>query len=540
MYRQVKINISNFIHENIKAYKIIFDDKKVINSLNNILDYKKNNKLIDYKNVLIDGGFYNLGYYYRLQLLRASIYSEGINELGFIWDCNEKICKNVLRSIGIKNIYFLKDFFHEKYLDEAEYIAKKIKSKSDLIEYDYPFGVPGAYLYDFILKGQRAATVNIYDKNLKLYIHKYLSSIRFSEYLINNFQPDLVALSHGISYQCAPLAWMSAKNNIPVVILYGEYGVPRFWKLSKPKDIFYGFGHPNKKDLKTLDKNKAIKLEKVGSKYISQRLKGNSLDISSRYAYQRGKKTFDVFNDDNDSKKKFIAIYLGNWFDFPHIFGMSRFLDVLDWIKQTIAKAKDNKNIIWLLKHHPMDKWYGGLPLKDVLPKTLPSNIYIVPSEYSGQAILQKADALITYHGTSGLEFASQGKPVMVADKGWYHDCGFVKYPKSKESYLKYLNEEWYLKKTHINVRSKANTFAGLYFGIPRWQKNCILADDADRDILRETLPEFISKNNLYLKKEIQFISKWLPTRNLDYHTFKMINSSEYSILKLKSSSKKN
>ena len=77
------------------------------------------------------------------------------------------------------------------------------------------------------------------------------------------------------------------------------------------------------------------------------------------------------------------------------------------------------------------------------------------------------------------------------------------KYPKSKESYLKYLNEEWYLKKTHINVRSKANTFAGLYFGIPRWQKNCILADDADRDILRETLPEFISKNNLYLKKEI-------------------------------------
>ena len=38
--------------------------------------------------------------------------------------------------------------------------------------------------------------------------------------------------------------------------------------------------------------------------------------------------------------------------------------------------------------------------------------------------MIENADALVTYHGTSALEYASLGKPVMVADRGWYHDFG--------------------------------------------------------------------------------------------------------------------
>ena len=53
-----------------------------------------------------------------------------------------------------------------------------------------------------------------------------------------------------------PLAWLAAKKNIPVIILYGEYGVPRLWRLSKSNDIFYGIGHPNKESINGLDKKK--------------------------------------------------------------------------------------------------------------------------------------------------------------------------------------------------------------------------------------------------------------------------------------------
>ena len=53
------------------------------------------------------------------------------------------------------------------------------------------------------------------------------------------------------------------------------------------------------------------------------------------------------------------------------------------------------------------------------------------------KSVIEKSDGLVTYHGTSAIEFAAMGKPVMVTDKGWYHDCGFVKFPKSKKEYLK-------------------------------------------------------------------------------------------------------
>ena len=47
-----------------------------------------------------------------------------------------------------------------------------------------------------------------------------------------------------------------------------------------------------------------------------------------------------VYGISNHKYKKKIAIYLGNWFDFPHIYGMSRFIDILDWIKESIKYAK--------------------------------------------------------------------------------------------------------------------------------------------------------------------------------------------------------
>ena len=78
--------------------------KLIINSFNKILKNSKNSQR-KYKNLLIDGGFYNLGYFYRLQLLRAALKGNQIKEHAFIWDCNIKLCKKLLKSIGIKTSF---------------------------------------------------------------------------------------------------------------------------------------------------------------------------------------------------------------------------------------------------------------------------------------------------------------------------------------------------------------------------------------------------------------------------------------------------
>ena len=135
------------------------------------------------------------------------------------------------------------------------------------------------------------------------------------------------------------------------------------------------------------------------------------------------------------------------------------------------------------------------------------------------------SDALVTFHGTSAIEYACLGKPVLVADKGWYHDAGFVLFPKSRDNYLELLKTNWYDNFNIEETKSKAKLFAGAYFCIPDWQKNALLPDDVDRKILRKVLPKFVLKNKSIIKKEILLIEEWLASESLDYNTYKLIKS---------------
>ena len=71
---------------------------------------------------------------------------------------------------------------------------------------------------------------------------------------------------------------------------------------------------------------------------------GATKDIGARYAFQKNQDELDLLS--YKKVQNIIAIYLGNWFDFPYIFGMSRFIDILDWIKSTIKYALKQKYIL--------------------------------------------------------------------------------------------------------------------------------------------------------------------------------------------------
>lgn len=534
MIKSIKIRISNIIHNNIKSKIENLSNRELIKSYNNIINYSAVKKE-KYKNLLIDGSFYNLGYFYRLQLLRAAIKSADLKEHAFVWNYNKRICKYLLRNLGINNIYDLSKKSINSLLLKAEKMAEGISSNEDILELKFPFRVPSTHFYDYVLKKQRKATININDKKMKFHIYDFLLSIELSKELLEKTNPDIIALSHGISSQCAPMAWIASKKNIPVIILYGDYGVPRLWKMTKSKDLFFGIGHPSKKNLINLEKNNKKILRSIGLNYLEERLSGKSIDLGGKLAFSKGRQSLDFLDTEITKNKKIIAIYVGNWFDFPHIFGMSRFVDILEWCKAMLKKAAENKNVIWLIKSHPLDEWHGGeIVLSDLLPKDLPENILILPNKYSGKAVMDKADALVTHHGTSALEYSSFGKPVLIADKGWYHDCGFAVMPKSRDHFLELLTKNWYDSVKIEQAKSKAQLFAGLYFGIPYWQKDIVLPDDSDKEILRRTLPEIIFRKKNLIKKEILFLKKWLNSNEIDYHTFKMENSKKYTTLNSK------
>ena len=180
MLRRFKEKIIENYSKHLFPYTEHFKNKKVINSFNKVLNNSKNRQR-KYNNLLIDGGFYNLGYFYRLQLLRAALKGNKIQEHAFIWDCNIKLCKKLLNSIGIKNITTLKGDLDKEIFCKAENYLTKISSKEDLLNIKLPFNIPGSFLYDSVLKIQKTASVNINDNNLTTYIYRFLYSIKSSK-----------------------------------------------------------------------------------------------------------------------------------------------------------------------------------------------------------------------------------------------------------------------------------------------------------------------------------------------------------------------
>ena len=67
MLSSLKEKISNIIHENLKSKYENYINKGVIKAYKKIT-LKSSKFQLTYKKLLIDGSFYNLGYFYRLHI----------------------------------------------------------------------------------------------------------------------------------------------------------------------------------------------------------------------------------------------------------------------------------------------------------------------------------------------------------------------------------------------------------------------------------------------------------------------------------------
>ena len=520
-------NIYNYFKNNINYYWNYSKGKKVYKKLNTLTNTKI--KIKNKKSFIIDGHFYNFGYFFRLQLIRLATESFNGNEVGFIYKYNQKKCKSFLRNTGITRIEKIPCKFSSDILYQSNKIFQKIKKPEDILDIEFPHKVPSNQFYDYLLKKQMLGKVNVKDENIPFYISEYIESIRFAEKLIEENEPKQIFMSHGINIQCAPLCYLAPVNNIEVITLFGNYGVPRFIRIKNTGDINLGYDTPLKKDLKKLNNYQKELLYKVGSKYLKERLLGKTNDMGGQLAYDNGLTDIKEFIK-NFSKKPIISIYAHCWFDHPHTFGMKSFRDFEDWILTTYKAILNNTDFIWLFRPHPGEDWYGGIKLEDILPKDLPDHIFILPKQLSGKSVMNISSGLVTYHGTAGIEYASCGKPVLIADKGWYHDAGFTITPKSRADYINLLSKNWIININEEKIKRDARVFAGIYFCCPKWQKNLIMPHDVNQEEVENIILNSLQEKRSYISDEVLNIQKWLNSEALGYHTFNMLNASEYSI----------
>jgi len=475
--------------------------------------------------VLVDGTFDNANYWLRLSLMRRALGTAHAKELGFTGPYAAREARATFRRIGIKDVVDINACATSEDRAEAARQAHALiarsKTPGDVLDWQLPFEFPAMMLYDEILKQQRQATFDLDDPLLFDRVNAVLIRLFAADRLLDRAIPKLVLLSH-----VGPLAWVAARRAIPSIVLFGHFGVLRFFKIIRPEDVFDPYDHPTGTQIDALPDARADALEAIGGDYISHRFAGKTDDIGSRFAFKKDAIRLDratlAAHFGWDPERRIVAVYASNWFDYPHFLGMSHFRDFLDWLRATLTVAHDVSDVNWLFKGHPADAFYGGITLADLMPDETAPHIRLVPTDWSGSDVREHVDALVTYHGTAGVEFGAMGKPVLLADRGWYHDCGFALWPRSRADYLAALRRPWWRDLDRERCTRRARIFAGWFFASPTWQGGFILNDDSEQLENYAGFPALLRGNQSAVRREVDAIKQWTSDEARYYNTYKM------------------
>ena len=487
--------------------------------------------------VLIDAQWDNPNHWIRYALLRSALGLARSREIGILGEFRNEWCTRTLKSFGIQEIINCSswDPNGQNLYQEAQTILEGTKSAEDILQWQLPENLPAALVYDGFLKKQKSGYVRHEDPQLIKYLIQVLTYIYRAKQIITSYPFDLLVVSHINHYRYSPLVWMALQRKIPVIRIHENYGVAGFVKLATPSDIFQGINRIQMADYQQLSVKQINQLAGIGQSYLKMRRAGKTDDIAAIFAYQKKnefvdrRKLLDAFSWDQE--KPVIGIYASRWFDFPHNLGMANFRDFWDWIQTTIDVVFKNQGVNWLFKDHPTNEWVQGAALKEIVPSgDTCQHLQVVPNDWSSAAVMDCLDGLITYHGTAGIECAALGKPVLVADKGWNHDIGFVKWARSREEYLQALGTQWWKELDLQKTTKLAQVFAGLHFGKPSWQNSFVLEFDSVQDEIYKKVPSLFSpENEPAIAQEIATIREWFYSDSCHYHTYKMSHAESFT-----------
>jgi hypothetical protein len=141
-----------------------------------------------------------------------------------------------------------------------------------------------------------------------------------------------------------------------------------------------------------------------------------------------------------------------------------------EWVLDTIREISQITDVQWLIKIHPAEVWEnpqsGAQRLIERHYPAIPDHVRLIPpeEEISPLDFYQLTDGGVTVYGTSGLEMATLGKPVILAGEAHYGGKGFTYDGLDRESYRRLLHRARTLKPLSKEQQELARRYAYCYF----------------------------------------------------------------------------
>jgi hypothetical protein len=477
---------------------------------------------------LMEAMFPNPNLWLRFALLRAALGLDPAQQTVVTGPFRADDMSLLARSLGITDLRRQAAYLGDR--GAARRHARKLidgsSSPDDILQWDLPFGFPTDNFYDGLLRFQRRAFIDIGEPRLLDDVATLLQYLWAADRLVDD-DLGLVAVNAGTTPRYGGLVWLALQRGVPVVILTGKHGVTSYMRWTTPEHRYTrALDRPTGAQIDALPPAKAEALARVGQDYLQRRFAGESRDVGGIFAYRRNRAPIArremAAQFGWDAERPVVGIYGSNWIDVPHKYGLSVFRDFFDWLACTVRTATATSQVNWLFRPHPTQARFGGQTLRSVWPQDLPAHVRLAEESWSGADVMGCVDAVVTCHGTIGIEAAAMGKPVMVVDRGWYHDCGFVLWPGSRAAFLEALARPWWQELDLERTQRRAAIFAGWVFGVPDWQRGFLAGDDSAGEALYPGMPALIADNPDEVRREIATIRRWYLSDEPAYHTFKV------------------
>lgn len=414
--------------------------------------------------VVADGMWRNPNHFFRVRLFIEALHALGRKPrlLGILRCRSHWREKRALERIGFAEFVYIEDdgeFRTAAFAAEAKRLLSTVREHADILALPLPDGIPAYTYYDTVLK---------LSSNPRPPLDHPLWFSTLAETLRNRaiYNRELstrpimhVALSHPWKNEWATLAWLALKKNITVEHLTGFCEAMRIRRFRDCDDYAIPVEHVPRELFDRLPQAAQQKLTEIGQSDLRRRASGLSSDLNVRHAFdpshriaERGRARA-VLSGQTENP---VAIVYGHvWFDFPHTFGMRNFVDFRDWMELTLREIRNIDDVVWLLKPHPTEQWYGGFNLAKIATD-LPPHIRLLPMHTDSQTTINAADMIVTVHGTAGLEAAAAGVAVILGDRSYYSEWGVAYAATNRADYVRLLHNAGHMPPPDLPARARA------------------------------------------------------------------------------------
>jgi hypothetical protein len=485
--------------------------------------------------LLIDGLWDNPNHFLRLRLALEA--SHGLEPMALVAVLRTRtdVTRPLLETYGCRSFVYLEDTPASSFEEQARRLLSRCVTHRDLLNIELPGGVPAYIFYDTALKLARHPQPPLAHPVWLRALSTQLRDIAVAQQIFTTNRVGLCLLSHIWKSEYGALAWQAMSAGIPAIHITGYCESIRMRRLRSLADYLNPVEYLSYPQFRALGAEAQARAVALGRAYLQRRAAAVSTDINNRYAYRP-----DARIEDRDVARKTLAgisdgrpiglISAHVWYDFPHIYAMSNFTDFLDWMRFTLNVAREVKDVVWLVKPHPTENWYGGFKLADVA-RDLPDHIKLLPTETDAQTALNATDVVVTVHGTIAIEAAAKGLPVITADRSVVTGWPFAEAALSRDDYERKLRGLATLSKLSARDTDLAAALMLFKFGEPSSaSRTLVIKDDArGLDAYRDAITLLQGPRDV-LRKEVANIKEFLLQDEHDayavHHVIKALGDS--------------